>query len=190
MEIANIYNKLHTKIHNHKYDNWFHVRTETMSENFKGFYTSQYKFKNISESALDEFIEHMYRDLYNSLLIKRLYLKCNPVSYINLNKDNINFLLGNKKFNTIITTFDNKELIDKLIYSRNPTTDPVKLKVIYSYEEGKDIYLLDKNKIDLKLEIGFKVSNELSTHILIETFSSLFINNLNVTQLYLHDNNN
>lgn len=190
MEIAKIYNLLHSKIHTFKYDNWFHIKTDTFSENYKGYNKTCHLLDITTDNALDSIIEQLYHNMYKLSLIDTLYLKSNPITYMSVNKYNIDLLLSDSnKYNMIITSLKNKEIIDKLIYLRNPTTNPLKIKVLYSINSSIDnIYLLDKNKIDLKLEIGFKVSKDIKTKI--ETFYSLFINNLNVTELYLQNNTN
>lgn len=187
MEIGQIFNILHTKLQNYKHNEWFHITTEIMSNDYNGYYKQKYiTTEHILNNELDQFLSHISYNLYKSIAINIIHSKMNPISYISIDKEQFSSLFKNNKYNTIITSFNNKDNIDKLIYSRNPITEPVKLKALYSYNDTNNfMYICNIDKINIKLYTGIDIKkNESSYEITLN--SSLYVNDLNVTELIIN----
>lgn len=187
MEIGKIFNILHSELQNYKHNDWFHVSTDTMSDSYKGIYQHKYIITEyVLNNELEHFLKHLSCDVYKSVVINSLYSKMNPIKYINIDKEQFSKILNNNNYNTIITSFNNREKIDKLIYLRNPITEPVKLKVLYSYDDiNNSVYIFDNDKINVKLYTGIDIKKKESTYE-INLSSSLYVNDLNITELFIN----
>jgi hypothetical protein len=184
MQISEIYNKLHNSIQSYKHDNWFHFNTEIRSETYKGFFKTSTQITIEDLEHLDVIIYQLNQQLYTEL-INHIYTKINPITYL-YTSNYINVHNQISKYNFCFCSQSNVQNLDKFIYLRNPTTQPIRLKYLVSNKnlEDIDIYLIDSNASNFKLKIGYKIT-ENQFNYQIESSAALFIYDLNAIKLYI-----